>query len=84
MFCSGEHDKSTSESSSSLQIAPDLLGVFSVETLALLVELLVTLVDVADVCVVHVRPSPAVFGTLRDLPLDIRRHFIQRRGTHFT
>ena len=67
---------SFSQSCSSFQVTTDLLRVFTVEPLTFLVELLVSLVDVADVGVVHVRPATAVLGAFRDLTLDVRRHFV--------
>lgn len=53
----------------SLQVLLDLGGVFAVETLGLLVELGVPLVDVVDVGVVVVGPASAVLGPLLD-PAD--------------
>lgn len=50
----------------SLQVLFDLCCVFAVETLRLLVELGVPLVDVVDVCVVVVGPASAVLGPLLD------------------
>ena len=79
-----EGKRRLSQSSSSLQISPDLLRVLPVETFALFVEFLVSLVDVADVGVVNMGSSAAVFGTFRDLTLDVRRHFVQRRRAHFS
>lgn len=50
----------------SLQVLLDLRCVFAVETLRLLVELGVSLVDVVDVRVVIVGPASAVLGPLLD------------------
>lgn len=53
-------------SCASLQVLFDLGRVFAVETLCLLVELSVPLVDVIDVGVVVVGPASAVLGPLLD------------------
>lgn len=53
-------------SRASLQVLFDLGRVFAVETLRLLVELGVPLVDVVDVGVVVVGPASAVLGPLLD------------------
>lgn len=50
----------------SLQVLLDLCCVFAVETLRLLVELCIPLVDVVDVCVVIVGPASAVLGPFLD------------------
>lgn len=52
------------DSCASLQVLFDLGRIFAIETLRLLVELGVPLVDVVDVCVVVVGAAPAVLGAL--------------------
>ena len=79
-----DHHEMRSEGSATLQISPDFLGILSVEALTLLVELLVSFVDVTDVSIVNMRSPPAVLGALLDLSLDIRGHLIQRGGTDLT
>lgn len=59
-------------SCTSLQVLFDLGRVFAVETLCLLVELGVPLVDVVDVGVVVVGPASAVLGPLLDPANHIR------------
>lgn len=66
------------DSRSSLQVLFDLCCVFAVETLRLLVELGVPLVNVVDVCVVVVGSAPAVFGTLLD-PDNRKENQLKRR-----
>ena len=65
----------------SFQVLSDIFGVLSVEPLALLIELLVPLVNVANVRIIHVRAPSTELGPFRDLAFDISCHFVKRR--HF-
>lgn len=65
-------------SCASLQVLFDLGRVFAVETLRLLVELGVPLVDVVDVGVVVVGPASAVLGPLI-YPVNRKSELCQRR-----
>lgn len=65
-------------SCASLQVLFDLGRVFAVETLGLLVELGVPLVDVVDVGVVVVGPASAVLGALLD-PANRKRESRQAK-----
>ena len=76
--------KLRSERSSPLQILLDLLGVLAVEALALLVELLVSLVDVGNVCIINVCPPAAELGAFRYLSLNVRSHLVQSRCANLT
>lgn len=51
-------------SCASLQVLFDLCCVFAIETLCLLVELGVPLINVVNVCVIIVGPASAVFSSL--------------------
>lgn len=59
----------SSERSASLEVLPDLHRVLVVRALDLLVEVLVAVVDVVDVCRAVLRPAPAE----RLLPLPLFR-----------